>query len=331
MKKFLNAAALVAASLLAACGGGERLADENRIDAIRSDAPALAALGAYKVGVKTLSFTNPAQLDIANAVEGQTTPTYNRTLTAEVWYPATLPAGTSAGGEYRAMTRDGKTVVSLYGKAVRDAGADARGGPYPLIIMSHGYPGNRFLLSHLGENLASKGYVVVSIDHTDSTYESQLAFGSTLVNRSLDHLFVLREMARLNTSDPGRTLQGLVNANNTALIGYSMGAYGAINTVGAGVSAAAVAFPLPMVALPMAHWQYVKRETPRMRRHWIAESKRWLLLPLGATTMVCGTPPGSLGFEPRFSTWQAAWTVHRVTRQVCATSIKEASTPRAIS
>ena len=243
MKKFLNAAALVAASLLAACGGGERLADENRIDAIRSDAPALAALGAYKVGIKTLSFTNPAQLDIANAVEGQTTPTYNRTLTAEVWYPATLPAGTYAGGEYRAMTRDGKTVVSLYGKAVRDAGADARGGPYPLIIMSHGYPGNRFLLSHLGENLASKGYVVVSIDHTDSTYESQLAFGSTLVNRSLDHLFVLREMARLNTSDPGRTLQGLVNANNTALIGYSMGAYGAINTVGAGVSAAAVAIP----------------------------------------------------------------------------------------
>jgi len=253
MKQFLNAAALVAASLLTACGGADRyttvLADENRIDAIRSDAPTLAALGSYKVGVKTLRFTNPGQLDIANAKEGETTPTYTRPLTVEVWYPATLTSGQTASGEYRAMTRDGKTTVSLYGKAVRNAGADATGGPYPLIIMSHGYPGNRFLLSHLGENLSSKGYVVVSIDHTDSTYESQLAFGSTLVNRSLDQLFVLKEMAKLNTSDPDKTLQGLVNANNTALIGYSMGAYGAINTVGAGVSAGTVAWGAPNGAL----------------------------------------------------------------------------------
>jgi hypothetical protein len=245
MKMFLKAAALVAVSVLTACGGADRyvLADENRVDAIRSDAPALTALGSYSVGVKTLSFTNPGQLDIANATQGVTTPTYNRPLTVEVWYPATLASGQAASGQYRAMTRDGTTVVSLYGKAVRNAEANKSGGPYPLIIMSHGYPGNRFLLSHLGENLSSKGYVVVSIDHTDSTYESQLAFGSTLVNRSLDQLFVLNQMAQLNTSDPGTTLQGMVNANNTALIGYSMGAYGAINTVGAGVSAAAVAIP----------------------------------------------------------------------------------------
>jgi predicted dienelactone hydrolase len=251
MKMFLKAAALVAVSVLTACGGADRyvLADENRVDAIRSDAPALTALGTYSVGVKTLSFTNPNQLDIAKAKQGDPTPTYNRPLTVEVWYPATLAPGQSAAGEYRAMTRDGKTMVSLYGKAVRNAEANKSGGPYPLIIMSHGYPGNRFLLSHLGENLSSKGYVVVSIDHTDSTYESQLAFGSTLVNRSLDQLFVLNQMAQLNTSDPGKTLQGMVNATNTALIGYSMGAYGALNTVGAGVSATAVSWGAPNGAL----------------------------------------------------------------------------------
>jgi predicted dienelactone hydrolase len=109
--------------------------------------------------------------------------------------------------------------------------------------MSHGYPGNRFLLSHLGENLSSKGYVVVSIDHTDSNYENILAFGSTLLNRSLDQLFVLNEMAKLNANDPGVTLKGLINADNTALIGYSMGGYGALNTIGAGLTAASVGFP----------------------------------------------------------------------------------------
>jgi predicted dienelactone hydrolase len=59
--------------------------------------------------------------------------------------------------------------VTLSGRAARDA-APAE-GEFPLVIISHGYPGNRFLLSHLGENLASKGYVTVSIDHPDSTYD----------------------------------------------------------------------------------------------------------------------------------------------------------------
>ena len=150
MKYLLTIAALGMATLFTACGGSDRvetvLVDENRIDVIRSDAPALATLGSYSVGVKTLNFTNPNQLDVVNAKADGTTPTYNRPLTVEVWYPAKLVAGQAAAGEYKAMTRDGKTTVSLFGKAVRDASADASGGPYPLIIMSHGYPGNRFLL-----------------------------------------------------------------------------------------------------------------------------------------------------------------------------------------
>lgn len=245
MKYLTTMAVLIAAAFLTACGGSDRvetvLVDNNRIDVIRLDAPALANLGVYKVGVKTLKLTNPNQLDVVNAKSDGTTPIYNRPLTVEVWYPAKLATG-QAAGEYKAMTRDGKTTTTLFGKAVREAAPDATGGPYPLVIMSHGYPGNRFLLSHLGENLSSKGYVVVSIDHTDSNYENILAFGSTLLNRSLDQLFVLNEMAKLNANDPGVTLKGLINADNTALIGYSMGGYGALNTIGAGFTAASVGF-----------------------------------------------------------------------------------------
>ena len=60
------------------------------------------------------------------------------------------------------------------------AGAVAGGGPFPLVVISHGYPGNRYLMSHLGENLASKGYVTVSIDHAESTY----ANGTKMVIRN---------------------------------------------------------------------------------------------------------------------------------------------------
>jgi predicted dienelactone hydrolase len=221
---------------------GTAMAQDNHIDTIRSDAPELARYGPLSMGVKTLKLINPKQLDIVNAKAGQPIPVYDRPLTVEVWYPAKPASSQANEGQYRAITRDGKTVT-LYGKAVRDAQADAAKGPYPLLIISHGYPGNRYLLSHLGENLASKGYVVVSIDHTDSTYSDQAAFGSTLLNRSLDQLFVLNEMARLNTDDPSGTLKGMVNADLTALIGYSMGGYGAINTIGGGFTAASVAFP----------------------------------------------------------------------------------------
>ena len=85
------------------------------------------------------------------------------------------------------------------------------------------------------ENLASKGYIVVSIDHTESTFQDAAGFNSTLLNRPLDVLFVLNEIAKLSDKSSS-FLFGMINADLTALIGYSMGGYGVINAVGAGYS-----------------------------------------------------------------------------------------------
>lgn len=49
-------------------------------------------------------------------------------------------------------------------------------------------------------------------------------------------------MARLGASDPTGTLKGIVNADQTGLIGYSMGGYGVVNTIGGGFTAASVGF-----------------------------------------------------------------------------------------
>ncbi|MEY8837778.1 alpha/beta hydrolase family protein, partial [Cribrihabitans sp. XS_ASV171] len=151
------------------------------------DAPELAPYGTFPIGVQTRSFTHEAQADILNTTD-ESQPLYDRPLTAEIWYPAA--EGTGAGGTYEAMLRDGVTEVTLQGRAVRDA-SPATGQSFPLVVISHGYPGNRFLMSHLGENLASKGYVTVSIDHTDSTYSDKAAFGSTLYHRPIDQKFII--------------------------------------------------------------------------------------------------------------------------------------------
>lgn len=181
---------------------GAPLMAENRIDTQRPDAPALAAYGNHKVGVRQIEMTNPDQINILAidpaADKPAEWPRYDRDLTVEVWYPAADDV--SGDTVLKAEIRDGKTVVDLHGQAMRDAAP--KDGKYPFVLISHGYPGNRFLLSHLAENIASKGYVVASVDHTDSTYSDKAAFGSTLVNRSLDQKFVLNQIAAL--SEGGR-------------------------------------------------------------------------------------------------------------------------------
>ncbi len=209
------------------------------------DAPALAARGELGVGVRTIEVTNPDQLDILNRKDG-TTPRYDRKLKLEVWYPATIPDGEKELVTYDQMMGNNgdpnRPLVpfQFQGRALRNAETLKGDSPYPLVIVSHGYTGSRLLFTYLTENLASKGYVVVSIDHTESTFQDAAAFSSTLLNRSLDQLFVLNEMDRLSKEDG--FLGGLLDANNTGLIGYSMGGYGALNTMGAGYSARAVQF-----------------------------------------------------------------------------------------
>ena len=221
------------------------LAAQNAIDGQSPNAPELAAYGPRAVGVRTFDFVNPDQIDVVNidpsAAPGTPFPRYDRPLTVEMWYPAM--DGATGDTTLDAIIRDGVTEVELQGRAVRDAAPDTSAGASPLVVMSHGYPGNRYLMSHLAENIASKGYVVASIDHTDSDYTAYAAnggftlpsFESTLVNRSLDQLFVLNEVARLNeTSD--FDLAGVADTDNAAVIGYSMGGYGAVVTAGGGLT-----------------------------------------------------------------------------------------------
>ena len=143
----------------------------------------------------------------------------DRALRVELWYPTDVVA---PGGTYETFLRDGVQRIVLHGSALRDAPELA--GDWPLVILSHGYPGNRHLMAHLGEALASHGYRVASIDHQGSTYDDKQAFAQTLWHRPLDQRAVARALG-----------------GDHAIIGYSMGGYGALISAGAGISAAALA------------------------------------------------------------------------------------------
>jgi len=231
---------VVVIAIVVLATAGHAFAPQNRIDAITPMAPDRAARGSVPVGVCTITATDRGRANVLHTTEGGRVARYDRTLTVEVWYPALLAAGHTEGGVYRTVARDPSRAVELHGRAVRDAAPAKAGGGYPLVILSHGYPGNRYLLSHLGENLASKGFVVASIDHADSTYDDLKSFASTLYNRPYDQLFVLDELDRLSRAGDRSVLGGLIDASRTAIIGYSMGGYGLMNVLGAGFTDASV-------------------------------------------------------------------------------------------
>jgi predicted dienelactone hydrolase len=215
------------------------------------DAPKLSVRGNYQVGVQTMNLVHKNQVDILNSKEGKD-PLYDRPLTIEVWYPAALPKDLNITTSYQeVMGTHGDSLrplipFSFKGRAIRDAVPFSTAGAFPLIIVSHGYVGSRYLMTYLTENLASKGYVVVSIDHTDSTFKDANAFQSTLLNRALDIRFVLNEMEAIGSTSSTNALKGLIDANNTAIVGYSMGGFGVLNVGGAGYSDAFAGFTVGM-------------------------------------------------------------------------------------
>ena len=211
----------------------------------RPDAPALAARGAYKVGVRTEQIVHRGQFDILRASSSNPAPRYDRALTLEVWYPAQLAAGQREAVLYTDVLGAGANNPARPNTPFTFAGRAARGaapvkGAFPMLIVSHGYPGSRLQMSYLTENLASKGYVVVAIDHPESTRADRAGFASTLLNRPLDDGFVLDTVAGWSEPGSGHFLAGAVDAGNTALLGYSMGGYGALVAAGAGVDLAAL-------------------------------------------------------------------------------------------
>lgn len=188
--------------------------------------PELAKRGSYAVGVRTIQATHPQQLSAKDYQSLE-----DRTLTLEVWYPA-VTQKTDIQAIYENVTRTHKEF-SIQGHSVRDAKANPEKS-YPLVVLSHGYTGYRTIMFYLGEHLASHGYVVVGIDHTDSTTGEVdfnnapfAGFPSTLINRARDQQFVLDYFSSAKSD-----LAKIMDTDNASVIGYSMGGFGAVNTVG---------------------------------------------------------------------------------------------------
>ncbi len=177
------------------------------------DAPELAKPGEAAVGITTLGLADEAR--------------GGRRLQVDLWYPALVADGATPETYRGSLTAEPPappTPFTRPGIAIRDAKRAT--GPFPLVVVSHGYDNASVLFSWLTENLASKGYVVAAIRHEDPPITDRARFPETLVNRPLDVAFATGSLQRSLGEE------GFVDPARTALVGYSMGGYGVLATAG---------------------------------------------------------------------------------------------------
>jgi predicted dienelactone hydrolase len=194
------------------------------------DAPELAHLGPFAVGVRTLGLVERKQEEVLNFdAATRSFPKGNRSLTVDLWYPAQVAAGATREVYTASFPSEPPAAApvkfSVAGIAVRDA--QPAGTGYPLVVVSHGYSNTPAAMTWLTENLASKGYVVAAIRHEDPPITDAAKFAEPLMRRPLDIAFVTRSLQSILGH------QHLIDPAKIALIGYSIGGYGVLTVAGA--------------------------------------------------------------------------------------------------
>jgi predicted dienelactone hydrolase len=160
------------------------------------------AAGPFAPGVRVVSWTK-------DSVAAPGTP---RTLETVIWYPA--PAGSGPPDD-------------RYGGAVLDAPV-AAGGPYPIVLFSHGSCGYALQSTFLTPLLASRGFIVVAPPHPGNTIFEFPSCGTptaqarSFLERPQDMIFVLDQMLAAS-ADPASPFSGAADAARIAMTGHSFG------------------------------------------------------------------------------------------------------------
>ncbi|HEU5152997.1 MAG TPA: dienelactone hydrolase family protein [Iamia sp.] len=154
-----------------------------------------------------------------------------------VWYPAADPG---AGVEEPTDTFDitsqlapdlqaqvpAEARVQYPVPAASGAEPDGDGGPYPLVLFSHGFAGFPEQSVDLTTHLASWGYVVAAPEHVERSLGGLLGTAAQGVTASTDPevLSATLDLVTEAAADPGSPLDGLVDLDHVAVTGHSAGA-----------------------------------------------------------------------------------------------------------
>ncbi len=183
--------------------------------------PALAEFtsfepGPYDVGVQTITINADS----------------DRPLTVDVWFPID-DAGDAPLHQYTLVPE-----VYYESPSAVTATADqiATGGPFPLVVYSHGSGGLRYIASYYTEAIASYGYVVAAPDHTGNTAVDRLLgaeaeFDVTALARPNDVETVINAMLDPTSTETAAFVTS-VDPESIAVTGHSFGGFSTLAVAG---------------------------------------------------------------------------------------------------
>ncbi len=201
--------------------------------------------GPFAVGTTTLHLVDASREETYTPQAGD-----GRELMVQLWYPTdALPAPTPAPYmdplvvDLFAAVQDYTTPDSmrtLMGRlrtnGIPDAPLSATAPALPVVFVSHGLTGVRALGTTFIEELASRGYLVVGIDHTFGSFATVFPGGRVVVFSTNqppfervvdlwadDLRFVLTELGRLHANDPSGRFTGRLDLARVGAMGHSTG------------------------------------------------------------------------------------------------------------
>lgn len=201
-----------------------------------------APSGAWCVGKAAFALRDPARAETFSQVAGA-----RRELALKVWYPIVAPTGRLPRAEYA----EPEALAAMQaGSAVEVASHSAAGArmekhrQYPVLLFSPGLGAVAELYSGLLEDLASRGYVVVAINHPYISGvtvlpggrvvpvldvleqdEEQLAAAAPSVVADLRSTL---DWLQLRNQEPEHLLGGHLDLEHVAALGHSFGGSAAL-------------------------------------------------------------------------------------------------------
>ena len=112
-------------------------------------------------------------------------------------------------------------------------------GPYPIVLFSHGYGGERLYYSTLLTGIAAWGYVVVSADYLERGLAAQVLGSKTKPTAALDSSIMQSSLTAVEhaSSQASSVLHGVADPHRVAAVGHSAGgqtAFDALRQPGGG-------------------------------------------------------------------------------------------------
>ncbi|MFE6923215.1 alpha/beta hydrolase family protein [Nocardia sp. NPDC057663] len=217
-------------------------------------APELPApTGPYAVGSEIFRWVDEQRPEPMTAADDR------RNVIVQAWYPTDVVSGRQweyLDGRERLPSRvSGIPSFLLPDHINTHATADAPVSPakdrWPVVLFSPGYGGPRAFYTGLVADLASRGFIVLAVDHPYESAVTELADGTIattveniaaddpdgiryvterLETRTADLRFVLDQLARPDTLGP---LEDRVDLGNLTVIGHSLGGAAALGTLAA--------------------------------------------------------------------------------------------------